>query len=714
MNNFNGAKIAYVVFALIIVSLVINIAYIGITGKHLISGNDIETYAQTRGTEYEVEYAARGNIYSEDGEIIATNVKKYNLVAFLDTNRKGINNKPAYVQNIEETATTLAPLLNMEVSDLQARLQNAVDSGKYQVEFGKYSKDLSSDVKNKIEATGLTGLEFVSKTARNYPIGDFASYEVGYAKNKTAQELVGEMGLEAVFNKELSGENGYKLYQVDASKYMLPNGLLKEKNAVNGNDLYLTFNADLQRDLNISLQKTVDAISATSASCVIMEAKTGRILAASNYPSFDLNQRNIEKYEDFFLDVPFECGSVFKPFVYASTINDGKYPNVPYLSGKYDVYNGKTFAATVKDWNNGEGWGNISFNEGLYRSSNVAICQLLDNYTDKNVLISDLDKLGFYKEGTIDGLSTAAGVAGFSRQSSNNLEYLTSGFGQGSTVTMFQLLRAYSAFANDGKTVEPYFVDRVVNPTTDEVVYQAAPKYSEQIFSSSTVSQVKDLLLGAIEDSTAAAKAYRLTDSDIRIIGKTGTGQISAGKEGYTKDAYSYSFAGMAPYDDPEIIIYLALQAPSTAPATKNMAVLVKEMFPTALAIKSSYNESQDDSSLTYTMDSFTNQSVNFVKSKLEANELVVQVIGNGTTVVDQFPSSKKSVNKHDRIFLKTDSTEITMPNMQGWSRKDASTFASLSGIILTFEGQSGVVSNQSIPAGQLLHAGDNVNIILK
>lgn len=714
MKKFKGAKVTYVIFALVILGLISNIVYIGVTGKHYLSGNDIAAFAKKRGTQKDVEYATRGKIYSSDGEAIATNVKKYRLVAILSSARPGYGEEAAHVEDIEKTAQIVAPLIGMDTAVMAAKMKENADAGKYQMEFGSYGSNISSMVKEKIVDSELPGLEFIEQDSRNYPMGDFASYIVGYAQNveeNNVQHVVGKMGFELVYNKELSGVNGYKIYQVDADNYALPDGILEEEKAEDGKDIYLTINSSLQRDLDIQIKKTAQETGADKATAAIMEAKTGKILAISNYPSFDPNSRDIADYNDFFLDTPFECGSVFKPFVYSNVIDDGKYNgNATYTSGTYEISGEK-----LRDWNAGQGWGVLTFDQGLAKSSNVAICNLIANYANRESLISDYDKLGFFKESTIDGLSSAAGIGGF-HSTDRQLEFMTTGFGQGSTVTGLQLLRAYSVFANNGKTVEPYLVDRMVDSQTNEVTYTGKSKYSEQIFETTTIDKMKQLLYNNVYDeSYSVAKPYR--PANVQIMGKTGTGQIarSDGYAGYRTDRYSKSFAGLAPYDDPEIIIYAMFQCKDTTETSEMIGEFVKTMVPASLAIKNSYATTSTTEESAYRMDSFTNQSTGFVKSRLEAKGLKVEQIGNGQTVLDQYPAAKSSINKGDRVFIKTeDTTNITMPNMTGWSRKDVLTFASLSGITFDVQGDIGLVESQSVAEGTVLQMDTTITITLK
>ena len=713
MSQFKGAKIAYVVFALVIFSLVANIIYLGVTGKHIISNGDIKAFAKSRGKVETVEYATRGEIYTSDNEIVASNVQKFKLIAIVSDKRPGYGNKKAHVVDVNETANKIAPIIGMDPVSMAQKMQEAIDTGKYQVEFGTHGNNLSANQKKEIEQTGLTGLEFEEANSRNYPLGDFCSYIIGYAKSMEkngVKGLVGEMGLEAIYDKTLAGKNGYKVYQKDAKNFILPNGILKQKDAVDGQDMYLTLNSSLQRDLDHLLLKEAGEAGANKASAVIMEAKTGKILALSNYPSFNPNDRNINDYKNFFFDTAYECGSVFKSFVYASSIESGLYNgSALYESGKYD-YGG---SRPIRDHNNGVGWGSISYDEGFYRSSNVAICNLLEKgYTNRDELIETYEKLGFFQSSNIDGFDSSSGVALYKKDKSR-AAYLTTGFGQGSTVTMVQLLRAYSVFANDGKMVEPYLVDRIVNKENNEVTYSGKTKYSEKIFSSSTVSRVRDLLKGVVTESMGTAKKFAL-DNGVQIIGKTGTGQMVGENGTYSTTDYTKSFAGMAPYDDPQIIALVVFQGPDNS-TTDHQANIIKNIVPSALSVISSYNAVNSEAPAEeYKLDSYINQSVNYVKSKLESKTLNVQVIGNGSSVIEQFPEAKSKVTKNDRVFIKTESLDITLPNFAGWSRKDVLTFGSLSGINITIDGENGLVASQSLPEGSILHSGDALTITLQ
>ncbi|RHM60606.1 MULTISPECIES: penicillin-binding protein [Coprobacillaceae] len=714
MNQHKSAKIISVIFALIICLLISNILYLGITGKHFVSGEDIETFAKNRSKKQETIYAKRGQIYTSDQEKVAVNVKKYKIILVLSSSRPGYGKKQAYVSDAVDTARKLAPILSMDETELTNKIQEKLSAGKYQMELGSYGNNLTATQKKQIEDLHLNGIEFEESDSRYYPLGDFCSYVVGYAKNyedNSIKKMVGEMGLELVYDKSLKGENGFKVYQTDAKGYALVDGMLRKKDATNGQDMYLTLNSGLQRDLDYMMSKAYQETHAQVATCAVMEVKTGKILAMSSYPSFNPNERNISTYNNFFLEGTMECGSVFKPFIYTDSINEGKYSHsATYVSGRYNVnYNGKTIA-TIKDHNGGEGWGTITYDEGLMRSSNVAICNLLDNgFVTKDVLKEKLKELGFFQASKMDGLDCSSSIAMYDR-TDNRLEYLTTGFGQGSTVTPYQLLKAYSIFGNDGRTVEPYVVDRIVDSSTNKVIKQGKTKRSDQIFSSDAVNQVKELMLGVVENEVGTGKRYRLDDGT-QIFGKTGTGQVPE-NGGYSTSIYMNSFVGLAPYDDPQVEIVITFKSDNSY--VDYVPNIVKTMTTEALNVVNQYKV-KDSGHLdeSYTLDSYTNQSVNYVKSKLESKSLKVQLIGNGGTIIEQYPIKKTKVSVGDRIFLKTDGKDITVPNMSGWSKKEVLTYGSLSGIEITFEGSSGQVTGQSVAENSVVHSGDKITVNL-
>ena len=305
MKKYKSAKVTGIIFAVLIFSLVVNILYLGATGKHLISGENIASFAKNRSKKEVVEYAQRGQIYTCDHEKVAINVKKYKIILVLSSQRTGYGKKLAYVKDVNKTASQLGPILGIDVNELTSKLQTAKDEGRYQIELGTKGNNLSASVKKQIEDCNLTGIEFVESNSRYYPLGDFCSYVVGYAKSyndQSVKKMVGEMGLELSYDKQLKGKNGYKVYQTDANGYALVDGTLREKDPTNGNDLYLTIDSGLQRNLDYLMSNAYSESGAEVVTAGVMEIKTGKILAMSTYPSFNPNERNISTFNNYFLE----------------------------------------------------------------------------------------------------------------------------------------------------------------------------------------------------------------------------------------------------------------------------------------------------------------------------------------------------------------------------------------------------------------------------
>lgn len=687
-------------FAFFIFLLIVNIVYLCVSGKGLISQENIRDYNKERGggRVTKIDYATRGTIYSSGGEVIAKDVKRYNLYAILSKTRTTADHKPAYVVNKEKTAAQLAKILGANKDYLLKKL----DTKSYQVSFGNVGNNLSSIVKAKIEALNLPGLEFTEVSSRNYTFGDFASYEVGYASNTAddSQQVVGKMGLEKSYNDYLTGTNGKVVYLRDSKGNTLPNGVLSKTSSVSGNDVHLTIDSDLQTQLDSLMRDFVGIARPRHATAAIMEAKTGRMLAVSNYPSFDPNKRNMKSYNDLFLNGAYECGSVFKPFVYGNALTDKVLDiNDYYQSGSF-YYKGGT--KPIRDVNK-VGWGTITFAEGLYRSSNTAICNILKSHTNMKSLVSDYNSLGFFKPSTVDGLACGSGVAAFDGKT-KNAEWYTTGFGQGSSVTPFQLLRAYSAFANDGKMVSPYFVDSVVNSRTKKNIYTGKTVYSEKIFSSSAVKTVKYLLYGVTHNKAGTVHSY-YQDSPNDIIGKSGTGQVVI-NGAYSKSINSHSFCGMAPYNNPKVVFMITWV--NATNNTKDAATVLKGITKSAL---NKLNESSKKvKTISYNLPNFMNQSVTYAKSQLSKAGLSPIVIGDGTSVIGQYPDAKTTITNSTRVMFATNGAKITMPSMVGWSRKEAEAFGSLAGVNITVSG-AGTIYKQNVEKGTTLKSKQTIKV---
>ena len=259
--------------------------------------------------------------------------------------------------------------------------------------------------------------------------------------------------------------------------------------------------------------------------------------------------------------------------------------------------------------------------------------------------------------------------------------------------------------ANNGKMVKPQIVSKIVDSETGEVTYEATVEYSSQLVKESTTQKIRDLMHEVILNNDANAATgtlYRIDGVD--LIGKTGTAQIySNSKGGYLtgEQDYVYSFAGMFPYDDPEIIIYAAVQQPTHGKGT-GVSKVVKSVIQSILKY---YNmddsDDNEEENKTITISSYLNQNIDEVASTLESNGLEVIRIGDGIKVVAQYPVSGTNVVAQDKVFLVSNGTNQQLPNIKGWSRADVITLANLLDYDVVFEGY-GYVSNYTLKDDQL------------
>ena len=704
MKKINYINLLKATFILVFVALIVNIVYLAVTGVHFISGKNIAEFSAGREIGNKILYASRGNIYSSDNELLAGDIVSYKLIAYLNKERLGIGNKPAYVTDPQEYTKQLAPILNMPEDKL---LEILSQENVYQVEFGTYGNNLTPATKTKIEALELPGLELIAQTKRNYRYGTFASYIIGFASNdeNNVDEIVGKFGLESSLNDILTGRNGEIQYIKDSNGYNLPNSITGKIEAQNGDDVHLTINSNVQRDLEIQMARMGELKGIESAWAAVMEAKTGKILAISTYPSFDPNKRDLQSYTDLYLNNPYEVGSVIKPFVYLTALDAGTFPkNETFMSGSYDFKDG---FSPVKDWNK-VGWGQITYEEGLIRSSNTGMTNLTSKYIPKETLREKYRALGFFKDGWLSGLYLGGGV---DNMDASNRDFLSASFGQSSSWTAYQMLRAYSVFANDGCTVEPYIVDYIIDGTTGAVKEKTETIKSEQIFNTDAINYVKDLMLQVVEDKErGTGKQYYM--DDIRLFGKTGTGEFTENGK-LVGGRYNFSFGGLAPYDDPEVVVFAGVKGVNGIDKQDGVfADVIKTMVRSSIANlnKTTETPSSQNNLLEYTIDNFTNQSVEYASSILKYNNIPYVIIGNGSSVVEQMPQAKSTIVSNSKVFLLTDGNEITMPNMTGWSRKDVSTFEALTNITIEYSGTGKVIS-QNVAEGTVINSETAISL---
>lgn len=705
INRIRPNYLMFLVTTIIFCVFVVRIFYL-CNVDYEVGDETITSFIKTRNTEEEIIMPTRGSILDKNGNILAEDVASYSIIAYLDKSRSEGSDVPLHVVDINITAAKLAPLLDTD----EGYIKNMLSKRLYQVELGPNGRNLSQIQMEEIKALNLPGIDFIASTKRYYPNGDFASYAVGYTVNEEDGDgntwKVGELGIEEYYNEALTGRSGYVTYEKDRNGYKIANGREYIEEAMDGDDIYLTIDNNIQLFTENAVNKMMTDSKGEWGMMVVADANTGAILSYATSPSFDPNQRNITNYVDLLTGNTYEPGSTMKIFSYLCSINNGTYNgSLTYDSGsiEYEGTNGSKII--IHDWNN-KGWGTITYDHGFAMSSNVGAAGLLrNNMLDKKQLKTCYTKYGF---GQTTGFSLNREVTG-NIKFNYDVDAASASFGQAITITPIQMIQALTMISNDGKLLKPYLVDKIVDGDTKKTKYESSVEVVDVVAEVESINKIKELMDSVVCNDSANCTGSAYYMEDYKLMGKTGTAQIYDEKTGtYMKgdSEYIYSFAGLYPNDDPSIIIYTVLKRPKDT--TNYVATAVKDVVVNT----SKYLNIVVDKSTTntYEIGEYVNKSTSVIKSDLEKNHMKVFVLGTGDKIIRQYPSSGVSLYNNSTVCLLTNNYDKTMPNLIGLSYKDALNILKLMKVEYKIEG-NGYVTTQSISEGTKIT--DDLTVVL-
>ncbi|WP_099157989.1 penicillin-binding protein [Virgibacillus ndiopensis] len=694
------------VFVAIFLILTGRFLYIQATGE--INGVSLEEWADKKRTSSYPLNAERGKIYDSNGMTLAYDRPTFSIYAIVDEAYTTDKEEPRHVKDPEKTAEMLAPLLNIDKNYILERLQQGIEKDRFQVEFGSGGKELSQKTKDKIEKLDLPGIKFDKESIRYYPNGMFASHIIGFARKGEEGNITGVTGMEREMNKLLSGKPGHISYQRDKynTKLLDPNEVIKQPK--DGDNVYLTIDQKVQTLLEDVLSQVDKKYKPERMTAIVMNPKTGEIVAMSNRPSYNPNNpADVENWYNDVVSTPIEPGSTMKMFTWASAIDAGVYNgNAQYKSGSYKVVENAT---PIRDHNGGRGWGTISFDEGFRRSSNVAAAKLVREVIGPEKYINYLEAFNFDKKTGIDLPGEVTGRIVHNPNAPRDIA--ATGFGQASTFTPIQIMKAASAIANDGKMVKPYVISKIVDSKTGEALKETSPEVVGTPISKKTSDRMMELLGSVVSAEDGTGKGFSL--EDYSVAGKTGTAQYTVdGKYVTGREKYIFSFLGMAPADDPQLMMYVSVKHPQLE--AEHGSVPVSFIFKNVMKNSLHY--------LNITPDKETSNVVHSVKvpaiigkstdgAKQALKGLNVTVIGSGNNIVGASATEGEELIPNDRILLLTD--KPTMPNLAGWSLRDVLQLADLVQLDIETIG-NGYVFSQSIKQGTAIKKGDYLGVELE
>lgn len=711
----------FIVMICLFAFLIVNIFSASVLNVHLRSKENISLY-EGNSTRDSIIKAKRGTIYDSKQTVIAEDITSYNILAYLDEERVAPDKTPHYVVNVEETANFLAETLGGDAS-YYAELMDVGETGKKQTEFGTYGKGLDLKTKTLIEESGLPGLEFTVTSKRHYPLGQFSSQLVGFSDlDQEVGQQVGKMGIELAYNEHLTGTDGSKISTETSNGYVLPNTTSKIVQEENGNDIYLTLNKNVQLQLEDSLAQSMELSNTDKAWGMVMDIKTGKVIAIAQAPSFDPEVREDVEYLFYPTAFAFEPGSTMKAITYAAAIEEGFDVNHTFNSKtipiNYDA-NGVPYrlasnegAANVISNASGKSWGEITYKTGFAASSNVGIVEMFAHGLSFDTFEQYLDKFKFFEQSDLDLMT---GVSG-NKLYNYPIEKVNNGFGQGSTVTMLQMAQAFAAIINDGIMMEPYVVEQIVDHNND-VVYQGEPKEKARPISKETSAQMRELMAMVINDDLGTGRNYALEEID--QIAKTGTAQLVI-DGAYSGSRYISSVGTAFPAKDPQYLVFYAYESElydanyfTNAQPIKDLVLKTAEEFNLIDSKEINYKPESQDDIIVSEMPSVINHSLTYALDKLKPTKTDVIIIGEGKNVINQYPNASDKIISNQKVILYTGEGKITMPDMTGWSRKEVVAFWNVSGAVFIIEGQGNVI-NQSVPVGTIIDPNSEVKVTLR
>lgn len=703
-----GAVVLFVIFSLLFFILIFRFVTIQVTGE--VHGQALAARAQQKYSNERVIEAVRGTIFDRKGEVVAEDTTAYTLVAILDESVTSNKKKPRHVKDPSKTASQLAKYIDMSESEIYQKLSK---KGVFQVEFGKAGRDISHQTKNQIEELKLPGITFLRDSKRFYPNGVFSSHLVGFVEKEeiaNGKSLTsGKMGIEKTLNEELTGKNGSLNFESDLWGFLLPNSKKKVTAAEDGNDIYLTIDKKIQTFVEDAVDRVDEEYKPKSIIVVVADPKTGDILGMAQRPSFHPTTREgLDKsWHNDVVEKPIEPGSTMKIFTLAAAVEEKKFnPNEKYKSGTYKVTEN---SGSIGDHNNREGWGSITYLEGIQRSSNVAVAKLVNEKIGTEKFREYLTKFGFDEPTGVDLPNEAVGKILYNWP----IEKITTAYGQGSTVTPIQLVQAATAVANDGKMMKPRVIDKIVDSNTGEVVKQTSPVSTGQPISAETAKEVRDVLETVITSEHGTGKSYAI--EGYKVAGKTGTANITGNGDylGGVND-YLFSFLGMAPKDNPKLIVYVAIQQPEIDHYFKGSiptSMIFKSVMQSSLQylnIKPASMEKAESSAVP----DIVGLDVTEARELLESKGLEAVSLGSGSKVEVQVPKANTVTLEGEKILIGTSGVK-TYPDLMGWSLRDVLKLAQMADIKLNKAG-SGYVIKQNLKPGSIIKKGEDLIVELQ
>lgn len=572
--------------------------------------------------------ATRGAIIDANGVTLATSYSTYDVYV-----------KPSRVEDAREVALTLNSILGIEYEVAYTKACNI----KYSEVLIKQQVD--DTLAKKLISANVSGIVMSENSSRYYPYGDMLTQVMGY----TTIDGIGQSGLELYYNDYLKGINGYALEESDVNGVKIDNSLSRYVPSISGCNLELTIDVNIQKLCEDALIELCKEHEPKSATAIVMNPKTGAIVAMASKPSFDLNnipRDNVEELMQYsknlsIVDV-YEPGSTFKVLTMAMALEEGiSTEEERFYDPGYRIVDGEK----IKCWKL-TGHGSQTLTEGLCNSCNSVLVDLALRL-GKDKLYEYYEKFGFGETLGVDFNGESAGIL-MNIDNAKKVDYARMGFGQAIAVTPLQLITSICSVLNGGELLKPYFVKSVTD-ANGNVVSNPEKTVLNKTISSETSERIKVMLEAVISQSYGIETFI----PGYKISGKTGTSQKYS--DGAINNKFVSSFVGAFPADDPEYVLLVIADEPSSGHYYGSIVATpyAKMIFEGIIAYKN--------------------------------------IEPNGDTLIDD-------INKMEKNIL--------LPNLVGLSITEASSILTKLGLLYEIENEGTIVQAQFTPPNTYVYKG--------
>ena len=665
--------------------------------------------------------AKRGTIYDRNGTPIAEDATSYNVYAVIDKDYKSANGNILYVEESQynKVAEIFHKYLDMEESYVKEQLSKP---NLKQVSFGVKGNGITyanmMAIKKDLETAKVEGIDFTTSPNRSYPNGRFASSFIGLAQlhenEDGSKSLVGTSGMESSLNSLLAGTDGILTYEKDRFGNIVPGTEKATRQMVDGKDVYTTLSSPLQSFMESQMNMFQEKLKGKYVNATLVSAKTGEILATTQRPTFDADTKEgiTEDFvwRDLLYQSNYEPGSTMKVMTLAASIDNGTFSGGEYFNSSEL----KVADATIRDWdvNDGLSAGSImTYLQGFAHSSNVGMTLLQQKMGDATWL----EYLNRFKFGVPTRFGMSDEYAG-QLPEDNVVTIAMSAFGQGISVTQTQMLRAFTAIANDGVMLEPKFIsalydpnDQTVRKSQREVVGNPVSKEAASLTRENMILVGTDPIYGTMYNRNDHKPVITVPGQNVSV--KSGTAQIADEQNGgylVGKTNYIFSVVTMHPSENPDFILYVTVQQPEHF-SNPWFGEFANPILERASAMKESLNLQSTAKNLdqvttttSYAMPATKDYSPGDMAEELRRNLVQPIVIGSGTKIKDSSVAEGTNLDANEQILLLSDKVE-EMPDLYGWSKKNVETFAKWLNLEVEFEGSGYTVTKQSVRANTVL-----------